>query len=325
MKSDNLPLAARTGSGEVQRAILARISTGEYRIGARLPSCDDLATELRVNKNTVNKAYQALRRAGYLDSSPGRGTFVRRRALGAGVDRAELENLAALLVQEAKLAGLDRAALTELVEGIAARYFGRRGVRVGFVECTHEEAATLSRDLQVQAGHPIAPVLLAAAVADPDAVIGRFDLLGVPVAHQHELEDAIDRLASTPRPEMIGLVVSPDAESLASIVRLRAGTRVAIVCDLEETIRTLSGIIGAYNPHLRLAGVTTGDQAALSAALAAADVVVATLSAGTHLLENELPPPTVTVRFRLEPSSVAEVAARIDEIAVNAPELRVVR
>jgi DNA-binding transcriptional MocR family regulator len=61
-------------------AMRARIESGEWPVGTRLPSSRDLATELGVNRTTVVHSYADLVERGLLDSTVGRGTFVRERA-----------------------------------------------------------------------------------------------------------------------------------------------------------------------------------------------------------------------------------------------------
>jgi GntR family transcriptional regulator of arabinose operon len=57
--------------------IAARIESGHYAAGARLLSEPRLAAEFGVSRGTLRQALASLRRAGFLDSIPGRGTFVR--------------------------------------------------------------------------------------------------------------------------------------------------------------------------------------------------------------------------------------------------------
>ena len=61
---------------QVVDGIVARIRTGSLAPGARLPTVRALARELAVTRPTVHKAYAALRTAGYVTSTVGRGTFV---------------------------------------------------------------------------------------------------------------------------------------------------------------------------------------------------------------------------------------------------------
>jgi DNA-binding transcriptional MocR family regulator len=62
-----------------------RIESGDLAPGERLPTIRALATELGVNRDTAALAYEALAAAGLVESTVGRGTFVRDDARGAPV------------------------------------------------------------------------------------------------------------------------------------------------------------------------------------------------------------------------------------------------
>jgi len=52
------------------------IAVGELKAGGQLPSVRDLARQVVVNPNTVQKAYLELEREGYVTTQRGMGTFV---------------------------------------------------------------------------------------------------------------------------------------------------------------------------------------------------------------------------------------------------------
>jgi GntR family transcriptional regulator len=52
-------------------------ASGQLRPGDALPSIRPLAEELRVNRNTIAKAYAELENQGVIETQPGRGCFVR--------------------------------------------------------------------------------------------------------------------------------------------------------------------------------------------------------------------------------------------------------
>src|SRR5262249_16364105 len=79
--------------------IKAAAASGALRVGEALPSIRPLAEELRVNRNTVAKAYSELENLGVGETEPGRGCFlksnhgalrkeVRRKLLIAEIDQA---------------------------------------------------------------------------------------------------------------------------------------------------------------------------------------------------------------------------------------------
>ena len=52
------------------------IAKGALAPGDRLPTIRDLAARIRINRNTVSKAYQELEREGLIYTRPGGGSFV---------------------------------------------------------------------------------------------------------------------------------------------------------------------------------------------------------------------------------------------------------
>jgi len=67
----------------------AEIRAGRLGAGDRLPTIRALAERLRVNRDTVALAYEDLARAGLVESTVGRGTFVRTAAPDAPLDPFE--------------------------------------------------------------------------------------------------------------------------------------------------------------------------------------------------------------------------------------------
>ena len=80
---------------QIADAVRAAVAAGVYRPGEVLPSLRAMATEIHVNPNTVQRAYDELEREGLIYSQRGRGLFVAERGAafaqslaGDGVRRA---------------------------------------------------------------------------------------------------------------------------------------------------------------------------------------------------------------------------------------------
>ena len=58
-----------------------RISSGEYRVGSKIPTEEELSKELRVSRPTVSKALETLVRDGFLKRIRGKGSFVTKPKL----------------------------------------------------------------------------------------------------------------------------------------------------------------------------------------------------------------------------------------------------
>lgn len=126
---------------QLRKRIAYLISTGYFQPGDQLPKIRELAADISMNFNTVNKAYLSLQSDGYVTSIRGKGVFVSEAVKGEGdvVDdiqavlddclRAcrqlgvDYEDTAALMVQRAKY--------LRMVESVPRRVPGTNIISVG--------------------------------------------------------------------------------------------------------------------------------------------------------------------------------------------------
>jgi GntR family transcriptional regulator len=73
------------------------IATGELKPGDQLPTVRQLAQDLRVNFNTVARAYTLLNDEGIISTQQGRGTFVHERPDERALTRLRAEKLTSLV------------------------------------------------------------------------------------------------------------------------------------------------------------------------------------------------------------------------------------
>lgn len=60
---------------QVQEGLRRLLVTGAIAPGEKLPSVRQLAAELAINPNTIQRAYETLEQQGYVYSVPGKGSF----------------------------------------------------------------------------------------------------------------------------------------------------------------------------------------------------------------------------------------------------------
>lgn len=72
------PESPLPASHQIITAVKFQVLSGALRSGDRLPPIRELAKYLKVNPNTVAKAYASLESEGFLESRVGSGTWVRR-------------------------------------------------------------------------------------------------------------------------------------------------------------------------------------------------------------------------------------------------------
>jgi DNA-binding transcriptional regulator YhcF (GntR family) len=301
-----------TTAKDLERTVLIRIATGQYGIGQRMPTCTELGRELRANKNTVSKAYQALARQGYIVVSRGHGTFVAKqpRQVNATDVRDEVAKLIEYAVQHASRGGIEGDELYELVREVVDRVAGSPLLRVGFVTCNRPDATRSSSDLATLVGCPVEPLTLD-DLADHAQLPSRFDLLGVDSAHQSSLTGELNRLREGRRPEVVPILSMPNPESILQVAALRSGTRLGIVADMPDTLHSLVNMARAFNAGLELRAATPDDTDGLREVLGSVDTILVTNSARQHIAELASDLPVIRVWFRIDGHSADALAERI--------------
>lgn len=103
---------------QIVSQVRAAVALGDVRAGDALPSVRQLATELRVNPNTVAQAYRELEREGITYVQRGQGTFIAEMDLGRRTAEREAagEALVARMVDDAFRLGLTAAEVQEMVD-----------------------------------------------------------------------------------------------------------------------------------------------------------------------------------------------------------------
>jgi GntR family transcriptional regulator len=103
---------------QIVEQISRAIAAGVYQPGEALPSQRTLAVELRVNPNTVQRAFDELLRDGVIESRRGRGVFVvdRRRTTPRGAVEKSCESDLARAIGAALDAGMTPSRIRELFE-----------------------------------------------------------------------------------------------------------------------------------------------------------------------------------------------------------------
>lgn len=111
---------------QVIEQVKRSVAVGILQPGEQLPTVKQLALDLTINPNTVAKAYRDLERDGVIETSPGRGSFIRAngvaesaKAAASDVAREALESA----VREAKSVGLNRTEVRGLAEAALDRWF----------------------------------------------------------------------------------------------------------------------------------------------------------------------------------------------------------
>ena len=107
---------------QIARQIEQLINAGEMKVNDQLPTVRELATELRINFNTVGRAYRLLDETHLISTQRGRGTYVWEEPTEDTIRQLRhksLEELALQTFKEARQLGYSPAETIDILKQIS--------------------------------------------------------------------------------------------------------------------------------------------------------------------------------------------------------------
>ncbi len=112
---------------QIKDGLRKLIVTGAIATDEKLPSVRALATQLSINPNTIQRAYNELEGEGYIYSVPGKGSFATGDPDADASRRQELAEKVQELLAELRYLGVSQEELTALLEEAPSGGPVRRG------------------------------------------------------------------------------------------------------------------------------------------------------------------------------------------------------
>lgn len=104
---------------QIKDGLRRLVITGAIAKDEKLPSVRELASELAINPNTIQRAYRELESEGYIYTVPGKGSFAAEQADVAGRRNEALLKEFDEIVRELLYLSEDKDALIRRIEEIA--------------------------------------------------------------------------------------------------------------------------------------------------------------------------------------------------------------
>lgn len=216
---------------QLKEQIKFLILNGDLQAGTSLPPTRQLAGFLRINRNTVLKAYKELEQEGLIECRQGQGCVVIERVLtNAPIVSAELLSIIDQSINQAGELGVSPE---EFASYVFARAGQRRDVqitrRLVFVECEAPITVTVAKNLEDRLGVEVTPLTLKELrELTPETKNKLRDAHAVATTFFH-IQEA-KRLLAKIKKEVVAIVVKPHLDKLIKISAIPQSTPVALVC-----------------------------------------------------------------------------------------------
>jgi GntR family transcriptional regulator len=123
----NLEIDFRSGIPiylQVIQSIKERVASGQLKPGDQLPTVRSMALDLRVNFNTIARAYRILDDSGIISTQQGRGTYIMKipsPEVNKQIRQEALQDLTLRYISDAERLGASPDELTEILKERVAR------------------------------------------------------------------------------------------------------------------------------------------------------------------------------------------------------------
>jgi GntR family transcriptional regulator len=284
---------------QLQGQIEYGVTSGDFPPGSRLPSVRTLASELGVSPVTVSTVYAALQTQGLIESTPGRGTFVRAilptEAAPAG-DPVDVALRRAL--RRAERAGVGPGELIERLQRLVAHTSGARSLRVVLVGVYAEATRAYVADLRRHLGprDAVVATTFEALERDPEVLAGA-DLL---LTFAHRVGELERRVPTGVPIGSVALIASE--RTRVALAELDPLARVLLVSSVPEFLVTFVRAVERFASHVADVRTCVLGRDPLEPLVAAVDTVV--YATGSEAVLDGLPADVRSFEFRHVPDPV---------------------
>lgn len=288
------------------------ISTGIIKNGERLPGVVQLAQELKINFETVRKAYKELEKEGLISINRGRGTFAllppeppifKEKGQTKGPMEDNPEHLLYQAIQQLLHQGKNLEEVNELINKILKEIEEQRQRPfVIFTECNLPQAKQVASLLEDYLQLKVKPVLVSDLKNELSKIIDPETSLLAIVTTGFHLNEVRKIVADLPIDIHI-LINQMSPESWRKLASLDKQTRLAFICKDKETITLYEDLLRAeLGEDIHLSTCLIDEKEKLQQILSTAEVILAT-PAALETISNFIPPskPIINVFDYIDP------------------------
>lgn len=111
--SNNIPIYE-----QIKEQIKSKIISNELKAGDLLPSIRSLAKDLRISVITTKNAYEELEKEGYVETIPGKGTYVASKNIEIIKEEQmkKVENLIETAISIAKISKISKKEVNDILD-----------------------------------------------------------------------------------------------------------------------------------------------------------------------------------------------------------------
>ena len=303
---------------QVKNYIMDDIKNGRLKIGEKLPTERDLSLKLKVSRNTISSAYNALEQDGVLISFQGRGTFVAEEAKTwkHQTVKDKIYRIIDLALEEAIEEGLNTKEFMVIVqERVKEKEILFKNVNAVFVECNIEQARFFAEELSRTTNLNVVPMTISQLQDKGEIVekaINETQIIITAFNHVNEVKSFVADL----KKEVFGVATNPSLETIVKIAQYPKGARIGLITLSKEFyFKVKYALSSAGLEKMNMKGTTSREQEEIMKVINESDIIIV-----SHGREEEVRKLTdgkkeiIRFDYILDQSSVQAIMSKIMEI-----------
>lgn len=268
---------------QVKKQIMDQIQKGDIKIGSKMPTERELASNLNVSRNTVSSAYKELEQQGIIKSYQGKGTFVEEEArIWKHNDlKDKLSKFIDLALEEAIEAGIETEEFLELVhERVDKKRILMDKLVAVYAECNIEQAKMFSKELSKRCNMNVIPLTIGDFKEMKPKTLEILNSSQVIITTFNHVNE-ITELTKGVEKEVLGVAINPDLGTIVKIARYPSTTKFGFVCISVEFMYKIKGALkNSGLDEIDVEYSNSYDENELKKFIASKDVIV--VSPGRH-------------------------------------------
>ncbi len=275
---------------QLEEQIKQLIWNGQLAPQTRLPSVRELAGFLRINRNTIARAYDELEREGFVISQGAKGTFVVERP-PLQRRQAELTDFLGDTIRRAAELGLTaEECAVQLLAFSQANSFRPRPLttsqKILLLECNRPQLEQFRRELEKSLPLAVETMLLEELGHGPRPAFDEYRVVVTTFFHAEEVKA---QLAGT-GVELVTLLLHDNLPALLRLRGLPRGTKAALICESEHGLQNFRKSMreARLEDRLQITGAILTDTAEIETALRGAQVVICSSDVVEAQIRNQL-------------------------------------
>lgn len=298
---------------QIKAQIRYQIINGTSARGDKLPSIRELSRLLKINRNTLTKAYKDLEIEGFIQTIPGSGTFVSDAMTISQGDTSRFLSIVKRAMEQSRKLGYSSEEFISVAQALMLKEDNPGHFNALFVECNKNALNQYIKDLKQELDIDIEGCLIEDFSKYSLSSLSRYDLIITTIGHYPALRRQYKNLDN-----LYGINIALYMDVIGKIMTYPYSSNIGIICVSTYGAEGLKqSLVDVGFEKDRIYASSAADMAEIKSMIGLVDVIIVSkfaLAEWKQYLE-EAAKPVIEYRNIVDKSSIAMLKELLADIS----------